>query len=472
MRHYPFFIGGEWRTSDAREPVVFPYDNSVVAEVCLASWEDADEAVARAVRAFKATRAWPAHRRSDVLGRIAEGIRQRGEELARTITDEAGKTLHDSRLEVGRAVLTFSIAAEEAKRFGGELIPMDAIPSGEGKLGITRRFPIGPVLAISAFNFPLNLMAHKVAPALAVGNPVLLKPAPKTPVTALKLAEIIHAAGWPEGALSVLPCRNDVADQLLTDERIAMLSFTGSAEVGWYLKSRCGKKRVLLELGGNGAVIVDADADLGLAAQRCARGGFFYSGQVCASVQRILVHQQAYQPFLEKLAEQVKAMPAGDPRAEETRLGPMISEAAAERVAEQVREAVAGGAHLVLGGRRQGALLEPTILTGTTPGMAVNRQEVFGPVVTVEPFTDFQQALDLLNDSPYGLQAGLFTRDVSKIFKAFNEAEVGGLVVNEVPTYRADHGPWGGVKDSGLGREGLRYAIEAMTELKFLVINL
>lgn len=472
MREYPLFLGGEWRFSKTRDRVIYPYDNSVIAEVSLATAADAEEAVAAAVRAFKRTRQLPAHRRSDILAQIAQGIKQRGDELAHTITEEAGKTLHDSRLEVARAVTTFTVAAEEAKRLGGELLPMDAIPSGEGKVGLTRRFPIGPILAISAFNFPLNLVAHKVAPALAVGNPVILKPAPKTPITSLKLAEIIAAAGWPEGGFSVLPCSNDVADQLLTDDRLVMLSFTGSVEVGWYLKSRCGKKRVLLELGGNGAVIVHSDADLDLAARRCAFGSFYYCGQVCASVQRILAHASVYEPFLEKLIQYTKELSVGDPRAEPTRFGPMISEAAAERVALEVAGAVTEGAQIALGGKRYGALLEPTILTRTTPPMRINRAELFGPVVTVDPYKDFQQALDWLNDSAYGLQAGLFTRDVSQIFHAFQEAEVGGLVVNEVPTYRADHGPWGGVKDSGLGREGLRYAIEAMTDLKFLVINL
>ncbi|MBI1748079.1 MAG: aldehyde dehydrogenase family protein [Acidobacteria bacterium] len=472
MQEYSFFVAGEWRRSKIREKVTHPYDNSVIAEVALAEPPDIEAAVVSAVRAFKETRRLPAHRRADILLHIAHAIEQRAEELAGAITDEAGKAIHDSRLEVSRAALTFSLAAEEAKRISGEVVPMDAIPSGEGKLGFTRRFPIGPILAISAFNFPLNLVAHKVAPALAVGNPVLLKPAPQTPVTALKLAEIIDEAGWPAGGLSVLPCRDEVADKLLTDERIAMLSFTGSVEVGWKLKSRCGKKRTLLELGGNGAVIVDADADVDWAARRCALGGFFFSGQVCASVQRLLVHESLYQPFLNKLVRQVMTMTVGDPRNESTRFGPMISAAAAERVAFDIDEALALGAEIVIGGKRHGAMLEPTILTHTTPTMRVNCKEIFGPVVTVEPFTDFEQALSMVNHSNYGLQAGLFTRDVSKVFSAFQEAEVGGLVVNDVPTYRADHGPWGGVKDSGQGREGLRYAIEAMTDIKFLVLNL
>lgn len=472
MQEYSFFVAGEWRRSKIREKVTHPYDNSVIAEVALAEPPDIEAAVVSAVRAFKETRRLPAHRRADILLHIAHAIEQRAEELAGAITDEAGKAIHDSRLEVSRAALTFSLAAEEAKRISGEVVPMDAIPSGEGKLGFTRRFPIGPILAISAFNFPLNLVAHKVAPALAVGNPVLLKPAPQTPVTALKLDEIIDEAGWPAGGLSVLPCRDEVADKLLTDERIAMLSFTGSVEVGWKLKSRCGKKRTLLELGGNGAVIVDADADVDWAARRCALGGFFFSGQVCASVQRLLVHESLYQPFLNKLVRQVMTMTVGDPRNESTRFGPMISAAAAERVAFDIDEALALGAEIVIGGKRHGAMLEPTILTHTTPTMRVNCKEIFGPVVTVEPFTDFEQALSMVNHSNYGLQAGLFTRDVSKVFSAFQEAEVGGLVVNDVPTYRADHGPWGGVKDSGQGREGLRYAIEAMTDIKFLVLNL
>jgi len=331
---------------------------------------------------------------------------------------------------------------------------------------------LGPIAGITPFNFPLNLVAHKVAPAIAAGCPLVLKPAPQTPFTAMLLAEAVQQAGWPDGGLNILPLSNEDAGLLVTDERIKLISFTGSAAVGWQIKKNCGKKKVVLELGGNAGVIVHSDADLAYAADRCVVGGFSYAGQTCISVQRILVERSAWAKFTDLLITGVKKLKTGDPLDDSTDLGPLIRESDAVRASDWIQEAVRGGARLLCGGQRQGPMLEPTILTGTRPEMKVNCQEIFAPVVTVEPYDDFDQALRQINNSPYGLQAGLFTRDAKLIFNAYEELEVGGLVAGDVPAFRIDHMPYGGIKDSGLGREGLRYAIEEMTEPKLLVMNL
>ncbi len=468
----PFLIGDQWwRTAD-RAPVTDPFTGKTVAEVCRAGPAEAEEAVRAAVAAFADTKRLPAWHRAEALARIAAGLAARREELARTITAEAGKPIADARREVERAIRTFTAGAEEAKRIPGELIPMDLAPGFESYTGLARRFPVGPVLGITPFNFPLNLVAHKVAPALACGNPLVLKPAPQTPLTALLLGEIVLETGLPPGAFSVLPCDNAVAERLVTDPRFAMLSFTGSAAVGWMLKAKCGKKRVALELGGNAGVIVEADADLELAAQRCATGGFSYAGQTCISVQRIFVQEAVYDRFVGMLLDRVAQLKVGDPADEATVVGPLIDEAAARRVEDWIAEATAQGARVLAGGRRSGSLVEPTVLADVTPTMKVSCREVFGPVVTVSRYARFADALAALNDSDYGLQAGVFTRDVARLFRAFRDLQVGTVLANEIPTFRADHMPYGGVKDSGLGREGVRYAIEEMTELKLLVLNL
>jgi glyceraldehyde-3-phosphate dehydrogenase (NADP+) len=393
-------------------------------------------------------------------------------ERSTIMTGEAGKPITDARREVARAVQTFTIAAEEAKRIPGEVIPLDWTPGMDSHLGILRRVPIGPVLGITPFNFPLNLVAHKVAPALAAGNPILIKPAPQTPLTALLLAEVGLEAGVPPGGLNVLPCDNRVAERLVVDPRFKLLSFTGSAAVGWMLKAKCGKKKVVLELGGNAGVIVEQDADLDFAAQRCASGGFGYAGQTCISVQRIFVHHSVVDLFTTKLLLQVARLKGGDPNDESTVVGPLIDQHAAHRVEEWIGEAVAQGARVLLGGKRMGSVVEATVLTNVTPTMKVSCREVFGPVVTVTPYRQFDEALEAMNRSEYGLQAGVFTQDVNKVFYAFRHLEVGAVLVNEIPTFRAEHMPYGGVKDSGLGREGLRISIEEMTEPRFLVLNI
>ena len=472
MKEYHTFIGGNFRPCRKAQEITNPYNREGIGIVHQAGEEEIEEAVRSAQSAFGEMRRLPLYRRAEALQKITDGIKERREELARMICLEAGKPITDARNEVGRAILTFQTAAEEAKRLGGEVLPLDLLPGNEKRMAIVRRFPLGPILGISPFNFPLNLVAHKIAPAIASGNTILLKPAPKTPITALLLAEIIQACGLPTGTVNVFATSNDLAERLVMDERIRMLSFTGSARVGWMLKAKAGKKKVLLELGGNAGVIVHSDADLDLAAKRCAAGGFSYAGQTCISVQRIYVHESVVKPFLDRLVGHVSKLKMGDPMKEDTHIGPMIDPAAALRTEEWVKEAIQQGAKLVIGGKRRDQFFEPTVLTDTQPSMKVCSEEVFAPLVMVMPYRTFDEAIVQVNHSVYGLQAGVFTRDLSAAFKAYDEIEVGGLMINEVPAFRVDPMPYGGVKDSGFGREGIRYAIEAMTELKLLALNL
>src|SRR5713101_3490499 len=467
-----FFVDGKWWEEGDPVEIRAPYDGSVIGSVFQGRREHAEAAIAAAVKAFGTTRRLPAFERQRVLRRVAENISERKEEFARTMAQEAGKPIRAARTEVERAIFTFTVAAEESTRIYGEYLPLDWQEFTAGRWGIVRRFPLGPLAGITPFNFPLNLVAHKVAPAIAAGCSMVLKPAPQTPLSALLLAEAVQQAGWPDGGLNVLPLSNDDAGLLVTDERIKLISFTGSAAVGWQIKKNCGKKKVVLELGGNAGVIVHSDADLAYAADRCVVGGFSYAGQTCISVQRILVERSVCGKFTDLLVEGAKKLKTGDPLEESSDLGPLIRESDAIRASDWIQEAVRGGARLLCGGQRQGPMLEPAVLTGTRPEMKVNCQEIFAPEVTVESYDDFNQALKQINHSPYGLQAGLFTRDAKLIFNAYEELEVGGLVAGDVPSFRIDHMPYGGIKDSGLGREGLRYAIEEMTEPKLLVMNL
>ena len=468
----PLFIAHEWKRTARTVPVLNPFTGERVADVCQADQAEAEAATAAAVSAFQSMRRLSSHARSHALATLASQLTTRQDEFAKTITAESGKPITDARREVNRAIQTCVIAAEEAKRIPGQVLPLDWTPGMESYLGLTRRVPIGPILGITPFNFPLNLVVHKLAPALAAGNSIVIKPAPQTPLTALLIGELILQTDLPPGAVSIVPCANTVAEQMVTDSRFKLLSFTGSAAVGWMLKSKCGKKKVVLELGGNAGVIVEPDADLDLAAQRCVAGGYTYSGQTCISVQRVYVHADVYEIFLQKLITNLRTLKSGDPSDDGTVVGPVIDQGAARRIEEWMREAVAQGARVNVGGSRSGALLEPTVLTDVTPSMKVSSQELFGPLLTVTPYTGFDDALAALNDSEYGLQAGVFTQDVNKIFRAYRELEVGAVVANEIPTFRADHMPYGGVKESGVGREGVRYAIEDMTELKLLVLNL
>jgi acyl-CoA reductase-like NAD-dependent aldehyde dehydrogenase len=466
-----FFVSGGWRSAGRTRPVVNPYHRKSVGEVCQASREDIQDAVRGALEAFQKTRTLTSDARSEILARISREIRSQNEALARLLSEETGKPIAAARLEVERAVFTFEIASEEAKRIYGEIIPLDLAPNSAGRVGIVRRFPLGPVAAITPFNFPLNLVAHKVGPAIAAGNTLVLKPSSSAPLIALALARIVEKSGLPEGAFNVVPCLGDEADQLVANEEIKLVSFTGSPDVGWHLKERAGKKRVVLELGGNAGVIIDRDANLEYALPRLVWGSYGVAGQSCISVQRIFVQKSLFAEFLDRFVTASRNVPTGDPSDEKTIVGPMITEKAAMQVEEWIREAVKGGATVCCGGTREGAVLQPTVLTNVTASMKVCANELFAPVVTVLPFETFEEAVAQVNDSKYGLQAGVFTNSLANTFLAFERLEVGGVMINDVPTYRMDHMPYGGVKDSGFGREGVRYAIEEMTEMKLLALN-
>jgi acyl-CoA reductase-like NAD-dependent aldehyde dehydrogenase len=464
--------GKEWTDGEPLE-VRSPWDQGLVGRATVATRADARQAVNHAVASLRRTRALPRWKRREILEDVAAALIEQKERFAQLIVAEAGKPVRMARTEVDRAVLTFKTAAEEAARLGGESIPLDLTEGNEGRWGLVQRFAVGPVLGITPFNFPLNLVAHKAAPALAAGCPILLKPAPQTPFTALALGEVILKAGWPEEALAVMPLNNADASWLAEkEERIKMLSFTGSAKVGWELKARSGRKRVLLELGGNAALIVHNDwPDLDDAAERTARGAFGYAGQSCISVQRVFVARTIFQTFIWKVVEAAGKLITGNPADEAVEVGPMIRLSDAERVEAWIKEAVEGGAKLVTGGERNGSIVMPTILSGTKPGMKVRDEEAFGPVVCIEPYDDFEQALADVNHSRFGLQAGLLTRDAGRILTAFRELEVGSLIVGDTPTWRLDPMPYGGVKESGLGREGIRSAIAEMTEPRMLVMS-
>ncbi len=463
-------IGNE-RRGGAPATIRSPYDGSEVGVHALASPDDMDAAVASNVAAAETCRRLPAYERAACLRRIADALQARQDEVAGLLAREAGKPIALARLEVERALFVFRDAAEEATRIGGEILPLDVLPAGRNHLGLTRRWPLSPVAAITPFNFPVLLAAHKIAPAVACGATITLKPPPQDPLSPLLLGEIVAASGYPAGGVNVVPCELDVARRLVRDERVRMISFTGSARAGWAIRAEAGTKRVALELGGNAAVIVEPDADIERAAQACAAAGYSYAGQSCISVQRILVQERVYEEFLAAFAPRVRALRTGDPLDPATDVGPMIDEAAARRAESWIAEAVREGATLLAGGARRGALLEPAILTGTRPGQRVNCEEVFAPITTVTPYAAFDQAVELVNASPYGLQAGVFTRDVSRLMQAWDRLEVGGVMGNEVPTWRIDRMPYGGAKASGLGREGTRYAIEEMTELRLLTLH-
>lgn len=464
--------GKEWSDGEALE-VRSPWDQGLIGKVTVATRADAREAVNHAVASLRRTRALPRWKRREILEDVAASLIEQKERFANLIVAEAGKPVRLARTEVDRAVLTFKTAAEEAARLGGETIPLDLTEGNENRWGLVQRFPVGPVLAITPFNFPLNLVAHKVAPALAAGCPILVKPSPQTPFTALALGEVILKAGWPEEAIAILPLENaDTAWLAEKEDRIKLVSFTGSAKVGWELKAHSGRKRVLLELGGNAALIIHSDyRDLDSAAERTAQAAFGYAGQSCISVQRVFVDKSIFQTFLWKLVEVAGKLVAGDPSHDATDLGPMIRPGEAERVESWIKEAVAAGARLIDGGIRNGNVITPAILTGTKPGMKIRDEEAFGPVVLVEPYTDFEEALAEVNHSRFGLQAGLLTRDAGRILTAYRELEVGALIVGDTPAWRLDPMPYGGVKDSGLGREGIRSAIEGMTEPRMLVVT-
>lgn len=468
---YRLFVGGDWVETDEVAAVTNPFDGSAVGEVFLAGNLEVERAIDAADKAFEVTRKLPSYSRSAILESIAGQLRDRREEIAKTMTLESGKPIRFTRDEVDRAVMTFNISAEEAKRIPGEVVSLDMGAASEGRWGVVRRYPAGPVASITPFNFPLNLVAHKIGPALAAGNTIVHKSPPQTPITSAILAEIIMNSGAPEGSVNVIACSNEVAERLVSDPRLKILSFTGSPRVGWYLKSKVPKKKVILELGGNAAVVVEPDADLAAVAKRLAAGAFANAGQVCISVQRIYVHKDIYNKFREMFAAETKNIKAGDPLRADTVVGPMISSHEADRAFAWIEEAKAGGAAIVTGGKRNGNLIEATILENVAPDANLYCEEAFAPVAILEAYSDFDEAVKKVNDTRFGLQAGIFTYDARKILRAFDEAQVGGVIINDYPTFRVDNMPYGGIKDSGFGREGVRYAIEEMTEPKLLALN-
>jgi acyl-CoA reductase-like NAD-dependent aldehyde dehydrogenase len=466
------FINGRWVSTAERLEVVSPWSGDVVGEVSLAGPGEWEAAIGAAVQAAVTLRKMSSQERREMLDALAAGVKACQAELAQTICAEGGKPITYARAEVSRGLMTLSLAAEEVARLGGEVLPLDLTRASAGRWGITRRFPVGPVLGITPFNFPFNLVAHKVGPALAAGNPIIIKPSSACPLTALKLAEVWDQAGLPAGGLQVLASSSRLAEAAVADDRLKVLTFTGSAAVGWDLKGKAGKKRVILELGGNAACIIDAGADLTYAARRAAIGAFAHAGQVCIAVQRLLVHREVYESFTAIFLQTIEAeILAGDPAREEVVIGPMIDAKAAAKVREWVQEAQSGGAEILAGNPGAGNLIPATVLTGVTREMKVWNQEIFGPVVVLTPFDDFAQALAMANDSDYGLQAGVFTPNLAHMWQAFETLEVGGVIINDAPVFRLDHMPYGGAKASGLGREGVRYAMEELTDLRLLALK-
>jgi acyl-CoA reductase-like NAD-dependent aldehyde dehydrogenase len=468
---YPYYLAGRPTNGATTRPVHDKYTGEVAAHVAQADAEALDQAIAAADRAASAMRDMPAYARQAVLQQLVEACQGRHEELALALCIEAGKPLVYARGEVTRLIDTLRIAGEEAVRQYGEWMPMDISPRAAGRRGLWRRVPIGPCGFITPWNFPLNLVAHKIAPALACGCPFVLKPASATPIGALILGQMLAQTDLPEGAFSILPMPAAQADALVTDPRLTKLSFTGSADVGWQMKQRAYKKRVTLELGGDAAVVVHDDADLDDAVQRTLFGAFYQSGQSCISVQRIFVHRPIYERFRDQLVEAAQSLQTGDPMDEDTFLGPIISQAEAKRLDQWITEATDRGATLLCGGQRQGGMLDATLLEDVPGDVTLACEEVFGPVAMIAPYEDFDEAIGRVNASRYGLQAGVFTRDWYRIQQAWDELDVGGVLINDVPSWRVDHMPYGGVKDSGEGREGIRFAIEEMTERRLLVIR-
>ena len=449
-----------------------PHDGSAVGVCALATPAEVRAALDANVAATKACRDMPAYERAQALRSTADGMTAERQQLSRTLALEAGKPISQARGEVNRAIALFRDAAEEATRISGEVLPTDCVPLGKGRIALTRRFPLSPIAAITPFNFPVLLTAHKIAPAMACGATITVKPPPQDPLATLRVMEIVKASGYPEGGVHLVPCHVEVAQILIDDPRVRLITFTGSAAAGWAIRAKAATKRVALELGGNAGVIIEPDADLEWAAARCAAGGFTYAGQSCISTQRIYVHQDAYRRFLDLFLPKVAALTVGDVLDEKTDVGPMITVDAAQRVERWIAEAKAGGAEVALGGTRRGAFLDPAVLLNTTAAMKVNCEEVFAPLVTVTAYSRLDEAITAVNSSPYGLQAGVFTRDVQTLFRLHAELDVGGVNGNDIPGYRVDRLPYGGAKASGLGREGVRYAIEEMTELRVLTIKL
>ncbi len=470
---YKLLIDGQWVGAGTELEVKNKYNGEIVGILPTARKEDLDAALAAAERAEDVMADMPAHKRAEILLKTAALMRERADDLAKTISAEAGKALKFARAEVERAASVFTIAAEEAKRLHGETIPLDAVPSGEGYFGYWTRRPVGVIAAISPFNFPLNLVAHKVAPALAAGNTLVLKPATTTPLAAVKLCQILQEAGLPAGAINlVVGSGGTVGEWLITDERVDKITFTGSPEIGRHILAVAGIKKVTLELGNNSPVVIAPDADLEFVAKRCALGAFYNSGQVCISVQRIYSQKQVYEPFTEKFIKATEAMVVGDPLDERVDVGPMIDSKEVDRIENWVKEAQGSGANVLTGGKRDGTVYYPTVLSNVDADMKVIAEETFGPVASVISSDDFESALQQANDSKFGLQVGVFTNDVNRVFKAVRKLNFGGVIINDTPNFRADHMPYGGNRQSGLGREGVKFAMEDMTNIQLVAIRL
>lgn len=471
-KEYPYYIANKPESPNHDLEVTDKFSGEVATRVAMADEETIDRAIDAAVKTVEPMRELPAYERQNILNHCVARFTERADELAEALCIEAGKPIKDSRGEVSRLIDTFRIAAEESVRITGEVLPLDISARAAEYSGMWKRVPIGACSFISPFNFPLNLAAHKVAPAIAAGCPFVLKPASHTPIGALVIGEVLaEVKSLPEGAFSILPCTRTAADILVTDDRLKLLSFTGSPEVGWDMKARAGKKKVVLELGGNAAVIIDHDTDIDDAVTRVIIGAFYQSGQSCIGVQRIIIHEKIYDEFRDRLVAGTKKLKMGNPRDEDTFIGPMISEKEASRLHGWIEDAVKSGATLLCGGGRKGAMLEATLLEGVGRDHDLNRKEAFGPAAILSKFTDFEKALEEVNDSDFGLQAGIFTRDIFKAHRAWDVLDVGGVVIGDVPSWRVDHMPYGGVKDSGLGREGIKFAIEDMTEIRLFVLR-
>jgi acyl-CoA reductase-like NAD-dependent aldehyde dehydrogenase len=471
-KKFKMYLGGKWLDRKNKIRVTNPYDNSLTGTVAAASKEDYTKAIDIAHKTFAVTRELPSYKREETLRAIAAGLEKNVDKFATMMSRELGKAFKDSRGEVMRSVGVFRASAEEAKRIGGDILDLDWNAGSEKRIGLVRRFPMGVIAGISPFNFPLNLVAHKIGPAIAAGNTIVLKPASATPIIALMLAELIDKTDHPKGAVSILPGAARDSSPLLEDDRVKLITFTGSGEVGWWIKNNAGKKPVVLELGGNAGVAVADDADIDLAATRMLYGAFTSAGQSCISVQRIYLHEKIHDRFIRLFAAKVKQLKLGDPLDPATDMGTMVDASAVKNTLALIDEAVKEGATVLTGGKAKGAMLQPTLLANVKRSMAVCSEEVFAPLAVIQKYKDFKKVVDEINDSEYGLQAGIFTNRLKDVFYAFSHIDCGGVVVNDVPSYRADHQPYGGMKDSGLGREGIRYTIEDMTEIKILSLNL
>jgi acyl-CoA reductase-like NAD-dependent aldehyde dehydrogenase len=468
---YPYYLANEAVFANQDLAIINKYTNEVATYTALADAKVIDQAIAAAQASQPLLNKMAPYERQNILNHCVKRFEERFDELAHALCIEAGKPIKDSRGEVTRLIDTFRIAAEESVRMHGEVINLEITPRAKGYTGMYKRVPIGPCSFISPFNFPLNLAAHKVAPAIATGCAFVLKPASRTPLGALIMGEILAETDLPKGAFSILPCSRDCADLFTTDDRFKLLSFTGSPQVGWELKAKAGKKPVILELGGNAACVVDADTDLDDAIERIVFGAYYQSGQSCISVQRVIVHESIYDDFKKRYTDKVSSLVHGDPLNEDTFIGPMISESEASRLDNWVQEAIAAGANLLCGGKRDGNMLQATLLENVPNDAAINTEEAFGPVSIISSFSDFDEALKEVNNSQFGLQAGIFTRDIYKAHKAWSELDVGGVVIGDVPSWRVDNMPYGGVKESGLGREGITFAMEDMTEIRLMVLR-